>query len=564
MKKLVLLFVLLSGVYLILPAQTERLVLIEEATNASCGPCASQNPGFDALLNQNRDKLTAVKYHWYFPGYDPMHNHNTVENNARVGYYGINGVPTAVIDGVVPNGGGFGYPGQPSAYTQSLINQYYAVAAPFEMDMYHYLSPNEDSVYVIMRIKATQDIAGIMKAQMAVVEKHIHFSSAPGSNGETDFLDVMKKMLPDHEGTSIPSSWQAGDYSVIYESWKLQNIYNMDELGVVGFIQNATSKSVKQAANSEPEPFAPYYDTDVALTKISNLSETNCMGYVTPMVTLANFGANTLNSVDIVYQVNGENTLTYNWTGSLGFLDNQVVELPVIDFSVLDENEIVIYLQNPNGSTDDFPRNDTIAGTFDQALIAPAQVKLMIKLDDNPEEITWDVSNSMGDVIFSGGPYPEAGAFIQETMDFEESDCHIFSIYDSGGDGLNTPGFFTLFYGGNTQIIAGTSFGSRAQAQFSVDLGVSVEDYSNPIEVVVYPNPAVHQVVLAFSSLDENPVSIDVINHIGQVIKRIEPGSSQTGYNRFQIDLSDLDQGLYVLAIEVGTHKYSRKITIIR
>ncbi|MBP6870867.1 MAG: hypothetical protein KBC43_02560 [Bacteroidales bacterium] len=32
-------------------SQSQRMVLIEEATNASCGPCASQNPAFDNLLN---------------------------------------------------------------------------------------------------------------------------------------------------------------------------------------------------------------------------------------------------------------------------------------------------------------------------------------------------------------------------------------------------------------------------------------------------------------------------------------------------------------------------------
>jgi hypothetical protein len=57
------LFCLFTISFNLLFGQTQRLVLIEEATNASCGPCASQNPAFDALLNQNRDKLTAIKYH---------------------------------------------------------------------------------------------------------------------------------------------------------------------------------------------------------------------------------------------------------------------------------------------------------------------------------------------------------------------------------------------------------------------------------------------------------------------------------------------------------------------
>ena len=76
----------------------------------------------------------------------------------------------------------------------------------------------------------------------------------------------MKKMLPDQLGTNIPNNWQEGEYLVLKESWKLQNIYDMEELGVVGFIQHNTSKSVQQAGNSNTEPFAPYYNTDVALT----------------------------------------------------------------------------------------------------------------------------------------------------------------------------------------------------------------------------------------------------------------------------------------------------------
>ena len=49
MRKLTLLIVLITWIILPLFSQTQRLVLIEEATNASCGPCAGQNPDFDIL-----------------------------------------------------------------------------------------------------------------------------------------------------------------------------------------------------------------------------------------------------------------------------------------------------------------------------------------------------------------------------------------------------------------------------------------------------------------------------------------------------------------------------------
>jgi hypothetical protein len=565
MKKLFLLLVLITWVTLPLISQTQRMVLIEEATNASCGPCASQNPAFDALLNNNRDKLTAVKYHWYFPGYDPMHNHNVAENNARVSYYGINGVPTATIDGVIENRAGFGYPGAPSGYTQQIINEYYAEPASFEIDLYHEITPAEDSIHIWMRIRAAEDITtSSLRAHIVVVEKEIHFSNPPGSNGEKDFMDVMKKMLPNAQGTSITGHWQEGEYLILKESWKLQNIYDMDQVGVVGFVQHNTTKGIKQAGNSETEPFAPFYDTDAALTSISNFTETNCMGFIVPIVNLSNFGANNLTSAEIHYHVNGENIQTYNWSGNLAFLESTEVELPQIDFTVIDENEVSVYVVNPNGTTDEFPVNDTIIKAFEAAVITPLEVKLMIKLDDNPEEITWEVLNSTGDVIFSGGPYTTAGAFIQETMDFEVPDCYIFNIYDTGGDGLQVPGFFALFYGGNNEIIAGTNFGSKASAQFTVGDPIGIDFIEQSHQVDIYPNPMNGLGQISFSLLEEKNIEIAVFNLTGQFVKNIETSVYGPGHHNIQFDMEDLQTGLYFIQTKIGNEIQTKRISVIK
>ena len=80
-------------------AQFDRMVLLEEFTQASCGPCASQNPGFNALLQENTDIATSIKYQVWWPGYDPMYEHNTSDVDTRVDYYGITGVPHALMDG---------------------------------------------------------------------------------------------------------------------------------------------------------------------------------------------------------------------------------------------------------------------------------------------------------------------------------------------------------------------------------------------------------------------------------------------------------------------------------
>lgn len=563
MKKLNLLILFSLLLSLGLAAQTQRLVLIEEGTNASCGPCASQNPAFDALLNQNRDKITAIKYHWYFPGYDPMHNHNVGENNARIAFYGINGVPTAVIDGVIPSGGGFGYPGAPSGFTQGLINQYYAVPSPFEIDIYHSLSPASDSIHVVMRITAAQAVTGNYRAHIAVIEKTITFATPPGTNGEKVFHDVMKKMLPNHLGTAIPTVWEAGDYIIIRESWKLANVYDLNELGVVGFIQQNTTKSVQQAGNSEATMFNAHFTTDAAIYGITNLTATNCSGVYTPKITISNYGSAPLTSAEIVYSVNGASTVTHNWTGNLSFLDFEEVILPDISFVVMPVNQLSITLQNPNGIADQYTKNNTIEYNFNAAIATPTEVKLLIKLDNNPEEITWDVKNMGGEIVVSGGPYTTPGATVNETMNFTTNGCYLFTIYDAAGNGIQAPGFFVLYHGTSTQILSGTAFGSEARAQFDVGGTVTTPEVDPLTEINIYPNPISGRGIMEFQLFSSEQAGIFIHNQLGQIVKRIGDSQYEAGVHTVTFDVSDLESGLYFVYGRIGNKVIMQKITVV-
>ena len=43
-------------------SQSQRLVLAEEFTQASCQPCGIANPAFNALLQKNSSKIISIKY----------------------------------------------------------------------------------------------------------------------------------------------------------------------------------------------------------------------------------------------------------------------------------------------------------------------------------------------------------------------------------------------------------------------------------------------------------------------------------------------------------------------
>ena len=150
MKKITLIFV--SFLFAVsLSAQSQRLVLLEHFTQASCGPCASQNPTIHTLLVNNPNKITSINYHTSWPGYDPMYNHNPADNAARTSYYSVTGVPNSVLDGNYFNG-------FPSGWNINTVNARYAVPSPFELSVYQRLSPANDTIFVTMLIQVTAEV----------------------------------------------------------------------------------------------------------------------------------------------------------------------------------------------------------------------------------------------------------------------------------------------------------------------------------------------------------------------------------------------------------------------
>ena len=76
----------------------KKYVMFEHFTQASCGPCASQNPIFDATRQMNIGNVHHVAYHTYWPGVDPMYDANTVEQDDMITTYSVTAVPTMFMN----------------------------------------------------------------------------------------------------------------------------------------------------------------------------------------------------------------------------------------------------------------------------------------------------------------------------------------------------------------------------------------------------------------------------------------------------------------------------------
>lgn len=350
-----------------LNAQSQRMVLVEEFTQASCGPCAAANPAFNALLAPNLGtKVVAIKYQTNWPGVDPMNTQTQTWVGPRVSYYGVNGVPHGVVDGVDIADDCNAYVGYPGCLTQGEIDTRYNTPSSFTLGLTHTMSTDFDSIFITANITASQAFTsnGALKLHVALLEEEINFATAPGTNGELDFYGVMRQMLPNASGTTLPSAWNNGDAQTVTFAVAVPSyIYDINKLQVAAFIQSDGDKAVQQAAITSPIALP----NDAQPTAVSGLpTGVACSSLTfTPSVTIKNTGSATLTSLDINVSVGGNPQPVYNWTGSLAPGATSVVTLPAVTYNGASGNvPVVISTANPNGSPDVNVTADTKSSSF--------------------------------------------------------------------------------------------------------------------------------------------------------------------------------------------------------
>jgi len=261
---LILLMVILSCT--LIWGQTRRIVLLEEATNASCAPCAANNPKLQAFFSKHFGGVISVRYHAWWPGSDPMYSLNTIDNTARIQYYSISGVPNYLMDGT-----NYGVPGDPVAMVgqmqQDLVN-------PSPVKILVEANIDADSVHTTVSLIGLQPVSQTnLRLRTAVIERMIVYTTPPGNNGEKVFPDVMRKLLPDANGVSI-TSINPGDTLTYSFSYPVNPVWNWQDLAVVSWLQSdATGEVIQSNINlptyiiESPDPAADLLDFNHTYTK---------------------------------------------------------------------------------------------------------------------------------------------------------------------------------------------------------------------------------------------------------------------------------------------------------
>ncbi|HRF40826.1 MAG TPA: Omp28-related outer membrane protein [Saprospiraceae bacterium] len=435
-------------------AQAVRRVMVESFTQASCGPCASQNPAFNALLQSNGDKVVLLKYQTNWPGYDPMNEQNPSEVAARVTYYQTTSVPNVRLDGVQNAG-------VASAVTQAMINNRLNQSTPIDMTLDHQISAGFDSIFIQCKIKnlgATEFNPGGVVLHTAVTEKQILFPTAPGSNGEVDFKSVMRKMLPNASGAALAAIPAGDSVTITYAAALPSYIYNFARIGVVAFVQKTSDRQVYQAVESFPKPLQGNI-VDVAVYPNSIGPDGFCNYALTPQVDVANEGDTPITSMDVSYTLNGAAAVTQEWEGTLAPGGTVTITFPEIAITP-GAAEVDYDVSNANG--DHFEYN-----SLNELLSS---------------EIYYTLSNEpVGTQITEGMESTPVRAVPTGTLAIKDAEDHFMVVnkgvlsssvtQEVGGYGASTKSIFSNCYGWNDP-------GAEAHLIFEkIDLSGSTNNY---------------------------------------------------------------------------------------
>lgn len=582
MKKLftsaLLLFIGASGF-----SQSQRLVLIEEGSNASCPPCAAQNPAFNELLEANSTKVVSLKYQWDFPGYDPMNEHNPSEVATRFEtYYGQNGVPTAMLDGTVPTFGGNPYDGAPAGYTTALIDQRYAVPASFDINLTYSLTP--ETITVNCTATCTQAASGTFKLRLAVVEKLIAFATAPGSNGETEFHNVMKKFLPNAGGITMAGSYAVGETFTTTQTWDLANVYDINEIAVVAFIQNDANKEVMQAQFAENVPVTPANSVDAVASSISGVSGFSCVGSITPSVTIQNYGSTPLTSCNVNYEINGT-TGSIPWTGNLAFYETGSVSLGTINFTPDNSNVLNVTTVSPNGGTDENTGNNEQSIEVGIAGYASLNITVEVRTDYYPGETSWEIREDNGTLVTEvqyvagtadqfGGGGADATTTKTHEVTLAANKCYSFKMFDSYGDGMGYTGGVTTAPPFGYKILNSTgaviieeqaasfNFGDETENAMRTDAASSIDNKNEFTAFTVFPNPATNNLNVEISLEKPETLNIEVFDILGQRVKTEQVNSVGSGLTTLTLSVSDLAAGSYTIRISSDSAESVKRFNV--
>lgn len=299
-----------------------------------------------------------------------------------------------------------------------------------------------------------------------------------------------------------------------------------------------------------------------------------------PRVILKNTGSATLTSANIYIWVGGfDNVVKYEWTGSLDFLEEEVVEIPIEDGfwnEWANTFKFSAMVREPNGTTDEYAQNNEKSVYFDAPDAITDPFYVWLKTNNKADENQIWIKDQDGNKVYERLTLDNSTEY-KDTLELDPG-CYTLEMFDSDHDGLGfwysaispsdggegeTYGFLRLRkVGGGSIKNFTTDWGRYLSYSFTIGYGVGLDEETN-YHFDVFPNPSKGLFNYHLDNFTGDQIQVNIYSELGQLVysEDIADNNSE-GYWDRSLDLSHLPPGVYVFNVTSDDLTATKKVII--
>lgn len=347
------------------------------------------------------------------------------------------------------------------------------------------------------------------------------------------------------------------DYAIAY----FPTIYKICPNRLVTEVGQQTVANLYASVGTCPPPASN--PADAAMISYDAVTEFCPGNSLTPSVTIQNNGTNPMTSATVTVTLNGTTVSTGTFSGSLNTYETATVNCSAI---AAPTSGTLVATVTTSGDAE--PTNGAVTKTLVSAPLATStNATVKVTTDAYGSEFTWNIKNSGGTTVASGGPYTDqasAGAYPQADVNFtlSSNECYTINLVDSYGDGFDSgygDGAFKVQVGGSDLIVF-PAWSTEATSKKMASGALSINDASELISMSVFPNPASTNVTVSFEGKG-GEYKVAITDLVGRTVAS-ELVANATGSTEVALSTSDLKAGNYLVTITNGSTTYTQNLMV--
>ncbi|MGB4849753.1 MAG: T9SS type A sorting domain-containing protein, partial [Saprospiraceae bacterium] len=326
-----------------------------------------------------------------------------------------------------------------------------------------------------------------------------------------------------------------------------------------------------------------------AISRIDSLPIAFCSHLTySPNLELLNLGVTSITQAEIELLENGHLLQLIQWTGNIqpGAIDN--ISVPPTFFST--GKNILFRIKSINGAADTFEYQNEREANLERHLSEDHTITLEMQLDYWAYEVYWQLTNSAGEVVYSGGNTkvgPDGGGSVETqpddpgAYDHEElvvvnmdlpdtsNDCYDFLLVDGNGDGIIFGGYVRFSETHNGKEVVYEDYSGIEFVTTTIPLEVNpiktfTETLADVDDIFLYPNPVQSEIQVQFETKRSLPVTLSVINMLGENVLQLPEKTYVPGISNISLDMRVLPCGIYYVQLVSGNQRMTLKLAVIR